>query len=190
VMTFNLRVRTILDGPNIWDRRCELVVQRVRAFDPHCSAPRKAWPRWKRSCVSSSAITPSSASDAATENVAEKCAACSSRPPASNCSTVRAVSVGLGPAVRRGTLSAARTHRHDLRLAICPDQEPWLLLCSEDQTARVWDLSCGVHLATFTADRPLRRAGISPDDLCGRPGCCRPLHLLRLKGSFAYTGEG
>jgi hypothetical protein len=31
VMTFNLRVRTILDGPNIWDRRCELVVQRVRA---------------------------------------------------------------------------------------------------------------------------------------------------------------
>jgi endonuclease/exonuclease/phosphatase family metal-dependent hydrolase len=35
VMTFNLRVRTILDGPNIWDRRRELVVQRVRAFDPH-----------------------------------------------------------------------------------------------------------------------------------------------------------
>ena len=34
VMTFNLRVRTILDGPNIWDRRRELVVQRVRAFDP------------------------------------------------------------------------------------------------------------------------------------------------------------
>ena len=34
-MTFNLRVRTILDGPNIWDRRRELVVQRVRAFDPH-----------------------------------------------------------------------------------------------------------------------------------------------------------
>ena len=35
VMTFNLRVRTILDGPNIWDLRRELVVQRVRAFDPH-----------------------------------------------------------------------------------------------------------------------------------------------------------
>ncbi len=35
VMTFNLRVRTILDGPNIWDRRREFVVQRVRAFDPH-----------------------------------------------------------------------------------------------------------------------------------------------------------
>jgi len=35
VMTFNLRVRTILDGPNIWDRRRELVVQRVRGFDPH-----------------------------------------------------------------------------------------------------------------------------------------------------------
>ena len=34
VMTFNLRVRTILDGPNIWDCRRELVVQRVRAFDP------------------------------------------------------------------------------------------------------------------------------------------------------------
>jgi endonuclease/exonuclease/phosphatase family metal-dependent hydrolase len=33
-MTFNLRVRTILDGPNIWDCRRELVVQRVRAFDP------------------------------------------------------------------------------------------------------------------------------------------------------------
>ena len=35
VMTFNLRVRTILDGLNIWDLRRELVVQRVRAFDPH-----------------------------------------------------------------------------------------------------------------------------------------------------------
>ena len=34
VMTFNLRVRTILDGPNLWDFRRELVVQRVRAFDP------------------------------------------------------------------------------------------------------------------------------------------------------------
>lgn len=34
VMTFNLRVRTILDGPNIWDRRRDLVVERVRAFDP------------------------------------------------------------------------------------------------------------------------------------------------------------
>jgi endonuclease/exonuclease/phosphatase family metal-dependent hydrolase len=35
VMSFNLRVRTILDGPNMWDRRRELVVQRVRDFDPH-----------------------------------------------------------------------------------------------------------------------------------------------------------
>jgi endonuclease/exonuclease/phosphatase family metal-dependent hydrolase len=34
VMTFNLRVRTILDGRNIWDRRREPVVERVRAFDP------------------------------------------------------------------------------------------------------------------------------------------------------------
>ena len=34
-MTFNLRVRTILDGLNIWDLRRELVVQRIRAFDPH-----------------------------------------------------------------------------------------------------------------------------------------------------------
>jgi endonuclease/exonuclease/phosphatase family metal-dependent hydrolase len=34
VMTFNLRVRTILDGLKIWDRRRELVVQRVRTFDP------------------------------------------------------------------------------------------------------------------------------------------------------------
>jgi endonuclease/exonuclease/phosphatase family metal-dependent hydrolase len=33
-MTFNLRVRTILDGRNIWDRRRETVVQQVRAFDP------------------------------------------------------------------------------------------------------------------------------------------------------------
>lgn len=34
VMTFNLRVRTILDGPNIWDRRRDAVVQRVRSFNP------------------------------------------------------------------------------------------------------------------------------------------------------------
>lgn len=34
VMTFNLRVRTILDGPNIWDWRRDAVVQRVRDFDP------------------------------------------------------------------------------------------------------------------------------------------------------------
>ena len=34
VMTFNLRVRTILDGRNIWDRRRDTVVQRVRDFDP------------------------------------------------------------------------------------------------------------------------------------------------------------
>jgi endonuclease/exonuclease/phosphatase family metal-dependent hydrolase len=33
-MTFNLRVRMILDGSNIWDRRRDLVVERVRAFDP------------------------------------------------------------------------------------------------------------------------------------------------------------
>ena len=33
-MTFNLRVRTILDGHNIWDQRRALVVERVRAFDP------------------------------------------------------------------------------------------------------------------------------------------------------------
>ena len=33
VMTFNLRVRTILDGHNIWDKRRDLVVERVRAFD-------------------------------------------------------------------------------------------------------------------------------------------------------------
>ncbi|MEA3210861.1 MAG: hypothetical protein QOE70_3918 [Chthoniobacter sp.] len=34
VMTFNLRVRTIFDGPNIWDRRRDSVVQRVRSFNP------------------------------------------------------------------------------------------------------------------------------------------------------------
>jgi endonuclease/exonuclease/phosphatase family metal-dependent hydrolase len=34
VMTFNLRVRTIFDGLNIWDMRRETVVQRVREFDP------------------------------------------------------------------------------------------------------------------------------------------------------------
>ena len=33
VMTFNLRIRTILDGHNIWDNRRDLVVERVRAFD-------------------------------------------------------------------------------------------------------------------------------------------------------------
>jgi endonuclease/exonuclease/phosphatase family metal-dependent hydrolase len=33
VMTFNLRVRMILDGHNIWDKRRDLVVERVRAFD-------------------------------------------------------------------------------------------------------------------------------------------------------------
>jgi endonuclease/exonuclease/phosphatase family metal-dependent hydrolase len=32
-MTFNLRVRTMLDGHNIWDNRRDLVVERVRAFD-------------------------------------------------------------------------------------------------------------------------------------------------------------
>jgi endonuclease/exonuclease/phosphatase family metal-dependent hydrolase len=34
VMTFNLRVRTFLDGPNIWDWRRDSLVQRVRSFDP------------------------------------------------------------------------------------------------------------------------------------------------------------
>src|SRR5947199_863789 len=34
VMTFNLRVRTIFDGLNIWDVRRDSVVQRIRAFDP------------------------------------------------------------------------------------------------------------------------------------------------------------
>lgn len=34
VMTFNLRVRKVLDGPNIWDRRRDRVVERVRGFDP------------------------------------------------------------------------------------------------------------------------------------------------------------
>jgi endonuclease/exonuclease/phosphatase family metal-dependent hydrolase len=34
VMTFNLRVRTLLDGPNIWDRRRDSVVEQVRGFDP------------------------------------------------------------------------------------------------------------------------------------------------------------
>lgn len=34
VMTFNLRVRTRLDGHNIWDRRRDLVVERIRKHDP------------------------------------------------------------------------------------------------------------------------------------------------------------
>jgi endonuclease/exonuclease/phosphatase family metal-dependent hydrolase len=34
VMTFNLRVRKILDGPNIWDLRRDLLVERIRNFDP------------------------------------------------------------------------------------------------------------------------------------------------------------
>lgn len=34
VMSFNLRVRTIFDGPNIWDARRGSVVDRVREFDP------------------------------------------------------------------------------------------------------------------------------------------------------------
>ena len=34
VMTFNLRVRKRLDGPNIWDLRRDLVVERIRDFDP------------------------------------------------------------------------------------------------------------------------------------------------------------
>ena len=80
-MSFNLRVCTILDGPNIWTAGASWSCNEFALSIPTCSAPRKAWPPWRRSCVSSSAITPSSASDAATENVAEKCAACSSRPP-------------------------------------------------------------------------------------------------------------
>ena len=34
IMTFNLRVRTIFDGLNMWDMRRDLVVQRIRNFDP------------------------------------------------------------------------------------------------------------------------------------------------------------
>jgi endonuclease/exonuclease/phosphatase family metal-dependent hydrolase len=34
VMTFNLRVRTFIDGLNMWDHRRDLVVSRVRNFDP------------------------------------------------------------------------------------------------------------------------------------------------------------
>lgn len=34
VMTFNLRVRTVFDGRNIWDRRRDTVVEQVRSFDP------------------------------------------------------------------------------------------------------------------------------------------------------------
>src|SRR4051812_11904056 len=34
VMTFNLRVRVILDGPNYWDFRKDLVVRTIREFDP------------------------------------------------------------------------------------------------------------------------------------------------------------
>src|SRR4051794_35547595 len=33
LMTFNLRVRTILDGSNIWDRRRDSVVEHIRSFD-------------------------------------------------------------------------------------------------------------------------------------------------------------
>jgi WD40 repeat protein len=72
-----------------------------------------------------------------------------------------------------------------LALAVSADpQRPWLLSCSDDCTARVWDYRRGALVATYTADRPLRRAGMSPD---GRTfgagqGSAGPLHLLRLEG--------
>jgi endonuclease/exonuclease/phosphatase family metal-dependent hydrolase len=34
VMTFNIRYGTALDGPNRWERRRELVIERIRAHDP------------------------------------------------------------------------------------------------------------------------------------------------------------
>ena len=43
VLTFNLRVRTILDGPNIWDRRRDFVVERVRSFDPDLLGTQEGW---------------------------------------------------------------------------------------------------------------------------------------------------
>lgn len=44
VMTFNLRVRTHLDGPNIWDRRRDTVVQRIHSFDPDLLGTQEGWP--------------------------------------------------------------------------------------------------------------------------------------------------
>src|SRR4051812_23090872 len=43
VMTFNLRVRTLLDGPNLWDRRRDMVVQRVRSFNPDLLGTQEGW---------------------------------------------------------------------------------------------------------------------------------------------------
>lgn len=42
-MTFNLRVRTVLDGPNIWEKRREMVVQRVRNFNPDLLGTQEGW---------------------------------------------------------------------------------------------------------------------------------------------------
>jgi len=71
-------------------------------------------------------------------------------------------------------------------LAVSPDRErPWLLSCSSDLTARVWDFRRGVLVATFTADRRLLRAGISPDGrtFVAGQGTSGLLHLLRLEPS-------
>jgi WD40 repeat protein len=78
-----------------------------------------------------------------------------------------------------------RGHRDTIwALAVSPDpNQPWLLSCSHDRTARLWDYRRGVHVATFTADRSLRRAGVSRDGhtLVAGQGSVGPLHLLRLE---------
>ena len=38
VMSFNIRYRLAPDGPNCWEARKPLVIERVRAFDPHLLA--------------------------------------------------------------------------------------------------------------------------------------------------------
>ena len=74
-----------------------------------------------------------------------------------------------------------------LALAVSQDpRRPWLLSCSHDRTARVWDCERGTLLSTFTADRSLRRAGVSPDGrtFVAGEGVSGLLHLLRLELSI------
>jgi WD40 repeat protein len=97
---------------------------------------------------------------------------------------------GQGRVIRIWDLPSAKQrfclHGHTdtiFALAFSPDAARWLLSCSHDRTARVWNLERGTLMATFTADRSLRRAGISPDGrtFVAGQGSAGPLHILQLE---------
>ena len=101
----------------------------------------------------------------------------------------RAATAGYGRVIRIWNLEKGKEHClfrghtdiiEDLAIS---ENGRWLLSCGNDRTAKVWDLETQRLVATYTADRPLHHAAVSPDGkwFAVSNDSSGALHLLKLE---------